>query len=60
MLKNAPPLFELARRFEEHAKGMVVDGRRAYIGSFNMNPWSFLFNTETGVIADDLEPAATD
>lgn len=24
MLRNAPPLFELARRFEEHAKGMVV------------------------------------
>ena len=24
MLKNAPPLFELAERFEEHAKGMVV------------------------------------
>ena len=26
MLKAAPPLFELARRFEEHAKGMVVPG----------------------------------
>ena len=26
LLKNAPPLFELARRFEEHAKGMVVPG----------------------------------
>jgi 1-deoxy-D-xylulose-5-phosphate synthase len=26
MLRNAPPLFELARRFEEHAKGMVVPG----------------------------------
>ncbi|MEY4564451.1 MAG: hypothetical protein RLZZ618_3728 [Pseudomonadota bacterium] len=24
VLKNAPPLFELARRLEEHAKGMVV------------------------------------
>jgi len=24
VLKNAPPLFELAKRFEEHAKGMVV------------------------------------
>ena len=24
VLKNAPPLFELARRFEEHAKGMVA------------------------------------
>ena len=26
VLKNAPQLFELARRFEEHAKGMVVPG----------------------------------
>jgi 1-deoxy-D-xylulose-5-phosphate synthase len=26
MLKNAPPLLELARRFEEHTKGMVVPG----------------------------------
>ena len=24
VLKNAPPLFELARRIEEHAKGMIV------------------------------------
>ncbi len=26
VLRSAPPLFELARRFEEHAKGMVVPG----------------------------------
>jgi 1-deoxy-D-xylulose-5-phosphate synthase len=26
VLRNAPPLFELARRIEEHAKGMVVPG----------------------------------
>ncbi len=26
MLKNAPPLLELARRFEEHTKGMVAPG----------------------------------
>jgi 1-deoxy-D-xylulose-5-phosphate synthase len=26
MLKNAPPLLELARRIEEHTKGMVVPG----------------------------------
>jgi 1-deoxy-D-xylulose-5-phosphate synthase len=26
VLKNAPTLFELAKRFEEHAKGMVVPG----------------------------------
>ncbi|MFZ5521369.1 MAG: 1-deoxy-D-xylulose-5-phosphate synthase [Pseudomonadota bacterium] len=26
VLKNAPPLFELAKRLEEHAKGLVVPG----------------------------------
>jgi 1-deoxy-D-xylulose-5-phosphate synthase len=26
VLKNFPPVFELARKFEEHAKGMVVPG----------------------------------
>jgi 1-deoxy-D-xylulose-5-phosphate synthase len=26
VLKSAPPLFEFAKRFEEHAKGMVVPG----------------------------------
>jgi len=26
VLKNAPPLYELAKRFEEHAKGMIVPG----------------------------------
>jgi 1-deoxy-D-xylulose-5-phosphate synthase len=26
VLQHAPPLFELARRFEEHAKGMVIPG----------------------------------
>src|SRR5512136_687510 len=26
VLKNFPPMFELARKFEEHAKGMVVPG----------------------------------
>ena len=26
VLRHAPPLFELAKRFEEHAKGMVVPG----------------------------------
>ncbi len=26
VLQHAPPLFELAKRFEEHAKGMVVPG----------------------------------
>ncbi len=35
VLKNAPPLFELARRFEEHAKGMVVPGTLFEAFGFN-------------------------
>jgi cardiolipin synthase C len=40
-----PPLFAL------HAKSMVVDGKIAYIGTFNFDPRSENLNTEVGVIA---------
>lgn len=33
-----------------HSKGMVVDGRVSFIGSYNMDPRSKYINTETGVI----------
>lgn len=33
-----------------HSKGMVVDDRIAFIGSYNMDPRSKYINTETGVI----------
>ncbi|MCZ7559210.1 MAG: 1-deoxy-D-xylulose-5-phosphate synthase [Burkholderiaceae bacterium] len=36
MLSNVPPLFELARRIEEHAKGMVVPGGTMF-GAFGFN-----------------------
>ena len=39
-----PPVFAL------HAKSMVVDGRVAYIGTFNFDPRSENLNTEVGVI----------
>ncbi|MFZ5574166.1 MAG: phospholipase D family protein [Pseudomonadota bacterium] len=39
-----PPVFAL------HAKGMVVDGRIAYIGTFNLDPRSENLNTEVGAI----------
>lgn len=40
-----PPLFAL------HAKSMVVDGKIAYIGTFNFDPRSENLNTEVGVVA---------
>jgi putative cardiolipin synthase len=41
---DTPPVFAL------HAKSMVVDGKIAYIGTFNFDPRSENLNTEVGVI----------
>lgn len=36
-----------------HAKTIVVDGRRLFIGTFNIDPRSFYLNTEEGVLIED-------
>jgi putative cardiolipin synthase len=36
---------------------MVLDGRKVFIGSFNLNPRSAELNTEIGVIAESEELA---
>ena len=36
-----------------HAKSMVVDGSRLFIGSFNLDPRSAELNTEVGVLIDN-------
>lgn len=36
-----------------HAKSIVVDGQRAYVGSINFTNTSFNFNRELGLITDD-------
>jgi putative cardiolipin synthase len=41
-----------------HAKVMVIDGRIAWIGSFNMDPRSARLNTEVGVLIDSPSFAA--
>jgi len=43
-MPDTPPLFAL------HAKSMVVDGKIAFIGTFNFDPRSQNLNTEAGVI----------
>jgi putative cardiolipin synthase len=40
-----------------HTKAVVVDGRRAFIGSPNVDPRSMVLNTEIGVVADSDELA---
>jgi hypothetical protein len=36
-----------------HTKAFVVDGRRGFVGSFNLDPRSAYLNTEMGVLFDD-------
>lgn len=45
--QGEPPIFAL------HAKTMVIDGKIAYIGTFNLDPRSENLNTEAGVIIHD-------
>ncbi len=40
-----------------HSKAMVLDGDKAFIGSFNLNPRSVELNTEIGVIVESAELA---
>ena len=41
-----------ARRTTLHAKAFVVDGERAFVGSFNLDPRSAVHNTEMGLLID--------
>lgn len=41
-----------------HTKAFVLDGRRGFVGSFNLDPRSAELNTEMGVLFDDAALAA--
>jgi putative cardiolipin synthase len=41
-----------------HTKAFVLDGRRGFVGSFNLDPRSADLNTEMGVLFDDPGIAA--
>jgi putative cardiolipin synthase len=41
-----------------HTKAFVLDGRRGFVGSFNLDPRSADLNTEMGVLFDDAGIAA--
>ncbi len=41
-----------------HSKAMILDRRYAFIGSFNFDPRSVLWNTEVGVLIDSPELSA--
>jgi putative cardiolipin synthase len=40
-----------------HSKAMIFDRQKAFIGSFNFDPRSVLWNTEVGVLVDSPELA---
>lgn len=46
-LEKSAPIFAI------HAKTLVVDGERVYIGTFNLDPRSTNLNTEVGALIDD-------
>ena len=48
---DKPPIFAL------HAKSMVVDGERVFIGTYNLDPRSENLNTEVGVVIHDASIA---
>lgn len=41
-----------------HAKAYMVDGRRLFVGSLNLDPRSIRLNTEMGIMADSEEMCA--
>ncbi|MCP3903166.1 MAG: hypothetical protein GY715_05965 [Planctomycetes bacterium] len=41
-----------------HSKSLVVDGRSAFVGSFNLEPRSVTYNTEGGLVIRDVSFAA--
>jgi len=41
-----------------HSKAIIFDQKKAFIGSFNFDPRSVLWNTEVGVLVDSPELAA--
>lgn len=51
-------LWELKGPHALHAKTISIDGKRTFIGSFNLDARSDLKNTENGVLVDSEEVAA--
>ncbi len=51
LLKEKAPIFAI------HAKTLVIDGQKLYIGTFNLDPRSANLNTEVGVIIENRQLA---
>jgi putative cardiolipin synthase len=53
LLKRYPRLKDKNPIFAIHAKSMVIDGQKIFIGTFNLDPRSANLNTEVGVFIDN-------
>ena len=58
MVERARPLVAAGRQARlpflcVHAKSMTIDGRVAFVGSFNLDPRSENLNTEVGLLVED-------
>lgn len=55
LVERYPQLAEKNPIFALHAKSMVIDDSKIFIGTFNLDPRSANLNTEVGVMIDDPE-----
>jgi putative cardiolipin synthase len=55
LVERYPKLAENNPVFAIHAKSMVIDGSKVFIGTFNLDPRSANLNTEVGVLIDNPE-----
>ena len=53
LVERYPQLAHKNPIFALHAKSMVIDGSKVFIGTFNLDPRSANLNTEVGVLVDN-------
>jgi putative cardiolipin synthase len=58
LVERYPRLADKDPIFAIHAKSMVIDGTRVFIGTFNLDPRSANLNTEVGVLVDNHQLGA--
>lgn len=57
LIKRFPRIAEHIPIFALHAKSMVIDNHKVYIGTFNLDPRSANLNTEVGAYIENTELA---
>jgi putative cardiolipin synthase len=57
---DSPPAYSFSGSSNSslHSKAIVIDKQKSFVGSFNVDPRSVLWNTEVGVLVDSPQLAA--